>query len=66
VRRASLVYGVFLLVVVALLIASGDNAALDNGILALGGGYTIWMDVLLGVAALAARGVNERPSRVGA
>ena len=50
VRRAGLVYGAFLLVVVAPLIAIGDNVALENGILAMGGGYMVWMDVVLGVA----------------
>jgi hypothetical protein len=50
--RAGLVYPAFLLIVVAPLIAIGDNAALDNGILAMGGGYMVWMDVVLGVALL--------------
>jgi|SRR5712692_10584889 len=50
VRRAGLVYGAFLLVVVPPLIAVGDNVAIEKGILAMGGGYTVWMDVVLGVA----------------
>ena len=50
VRRAGLVYGAFLLVVIAPLIAIGDTVATDNGILAMGGGYMVWMDVVLGVA----------------
>lgn len=52
VRRAELLYGAFLLVVVAPLIAIGDKVALDNAILAMGGGYTVWMDAVLGVALL--------------
>ncbi len=50
VRRPGLVYGAFLWVAVTPLIAIGDNVAIENGTLAMGGGYTVWMDVLLGVA----------------
>jgi hypothetical protein len=51
-RRAGVLYGAFILVVIAPLIALGDTAAIENGILAIGGGYTVWMDVVLGVALL--------------
>lgn len=50
VRRARLMYAAILLVVVAPLIAIGDTVAIESGILAMGGGYMVWMDVLLGVA----------------
>ncbi len=52
VRHAGFAYGAFLLVVVAPLIALGDNTAIENGILAMGGGYTVSMDAVLGVALL--------------
>ena len=52
VPRAALLYGALTVVVIAPLIAIGDGAAIQSGILAMTGGYAIWMDVVLGVALL--------------
>jgi hypothetical protein len=39
--------------VVAPLIVIADSLALESGYLAFGPGYTVWMDVLVGVILLA-------------
>jgi hypothetical protein len=52
IRYAPLVYGALLLVVVAPLIVIGDSLAIEGGYLALGSGYTVWMDAVVGVALL--------------
>lgn len=51
--RAAAVYAVFLLAVVAPLIVVGDTLALESGYIAFGAGYTVWGDMLLGVALFA-------------
>ena len=52
-RRARLIYGLLLLVVVAPLILVADTVALSRHYLGFGHGYTIWMDAAVGVVILA-------------
>ncbi len=52
-RRAPLIYGVLLLVVVAPLIVLADSIALAEHYLAFGDGYMIWMDTAVGLMTLA-------------
>jgi hypothetical protein len=52
-RRAPLIYGLLLLVVLAPLIMLADAYALSEHYLAFGHGYTIWMDAVVGVIILA-------------
>jgi hypothetical protein len=52
-RRAPLVYGLLLLVVIAPLILLADTVALSKHYLGFGHGYTIWMDAAVGVVILA-------------
>lgn len=51
-RRPALLYGAILLAVVGPLIVLLDDWAIERGYLATGGGYTVWMDALVGVALL--------------
>jgi hypothetical protein len=52
-RRAPLIYGLLLVVVVAPLIELADSVALAEHYLAFGHGYTIWMDATVGLMTLA-------------
>lgn len=49
-RHPALVYGAVVLAVFAPLIVVADEQAIESGYIALGRGYTVWMDALLGVA----------------
>jgi hypothetical protein len=51
-RRAPLIYILVLLVIFAALIVLGDTVALAHHYLAFGHGYTIWMDVVMGLLTL--------------
>ena len=51
-RRAPLIYILVLLMIVAALIVLGDTVALAHHYLAFGHGYTIWMDVVVGLLTL--------------
>ena len=52
-RRAPLIYGLLLLVVVAPLIVLADSIAPAEHYLAFGHGYTMWMDTAVGLMTLA-------------
>jgi hypothetical protein len=49
-RRAPFIYGLLLLVVLAPLIMLADTVALAEHYLAFGHGYTIWMDIAVGLS----------------
>jgi hypothetical protein len=51
-RRAALMYSLLLVVIVAALIVLVDTVALTEHYVAFGHGYTIWMDVVVGVVTL--------------
>jgi hypothetical protein len=52
-QPASFIYGLLLLVVFAPLIMLADTIALTEHYLAFGYGYTIWMDIAVGLMTLA-------------
>jgi hypothetical protein len=51
-RRAALIYSLLLVVIIAALIVLIDTVALTEHYVAFGHGYTIWMDVVVGVVTL--------------
>ena len=51
-RRAALIYSLLLVVIIAALIVLIDTVALTEHYVAFGHGYTIWMDVVVGVFTL--------------